>query len=164
MAGNFPILDGVEPSFADIAIRVKPDGGSLVDIVDIVSINTATSLEIGETRGPGGWVRKRTSGRPSQEASMTLWRSGWQTFLRDLKALAPVAGGQRRISLVHFTIYVAHALPAPNDAEIWEYRIKSCRVAGRTINAAEGSEAQQVEVPLSTSQIADVIDGEEVIL
>jgi hypothetical protein len=34
---------------------------------------------------------------------------------------------------------------------------------GRTIDSSEGDDAQQVEVPLSTIEVVDVIDGVEVL-
>jgi hypothetical protein len=160
---EFPILDGIAPSWADIIVRATPKGGPLIEMKDIAAINTGTSLEVGEQEGAsGGRVIKRTSGRGKQEASITFYRSGFQRFLRALMALAPSRGNQRLISLVHFGIQIQHT--PPGDVEIYEYRIKGCRYMGRTMNAAEGVDAQQVECPISVLEIADMIDGEEVVM
>lgn len=161
---EFPVLDGVAPSWADIMIKASPlADGSLIDIKDIQAINTGTTVEFGEQRGAsGGRVIKRTTGQVSQEASMTLYRSGYQKLLRALKSLAPKRGNQRAISLVHFNIQVQHT--PPGDTEIYEYRVKGCRIAGRNLNGAEGTDADLVEVPLNPIEIADVIDGEEVVM
>ena len=159
---EYPSLDGVAPSWADIVIKATPIGGNLIDLIDIAAINTNTTVEVGEQRGAtGGRVRKRTTGSVSYEASMTLYRTGYQTLLRNLQALAPVRGNQRLVSLVHFQIQVQHT--PPGDEEIYEYVLKGCRWMGRALNGAEGTDADQVEVPLSVIEIADIVDGVEVV-
>jgi len=160
----YPVLDGVAPSWADIIVRcARFADGALFDMEDIAAINTGTALEVGEQRGAsGGRVRKRTTGQSSNTASMTLYRDGYQKMLRKMAEVAPVRGNQRIISLVHFDIQVQHT--PPGSAEIFEYRVKGCRIAGRDLNGAEGTEADRVEVPLSVIEIADIIDGKEVVL
>ena len=163
MNNDFPVLDGIAPSWADIKVNASPIGGSLLDIKDIQAINTGSTVEFGEQRGAsGGRVMKRTTGSVSYEASMTLYRSGYQKLLRALKDLAAQRGNQRSVSLVHFNVQVIHT--PPNDVEIYEYRIKGCRIAGRNLNGAEGTDADLVEVALNPIEIADVIDGEEVVM
>lgn len=162
---EYPILDGIAPSWADISVKIAATGVDLIRMVDIAAINTGRSVEVGEQRGAtGGLVKRRTTGSASQEASMTLYRTGLQQMLRVLKdhAQALPRGNQKRVSLVHFNIFVLHT--PPGDDDIYERRIKGCRITGDTMNSAEGSDAQQVEVPLSPIQIVDVIDGEEVVL
>lgn len=164
MNNEFPVLDGVAPSWADVIVKASPTAsGSLIDVKDIQSINTGTTVEFGEVRGAsGGRVRKRTTGSVSQEASWVLYREGYQQLLRALKDLAPKRGNQRAISLVHFNIQVQHT--PPGSTEIFEYRIKGCRIAGRNLNGAEGVDADVVEVALNPIEIADMIDGEEVVM
>lgn len=160
---EFPILDGIAPSWADIIVRAKPQGGPLIEMKDIAAINTGTSLEVGDQRGAsGGRVIKRTTGAGKQEASILFYRSGFQRFLRALAALAPRRGNQRLISLVHFGVQIQHT--PPGDVEIYEYRLKGCRYMGRKMDAAEGVDAQQVDCPISIIEIADMIDGEEVVM
>ncbi len=161
---EFPVLDGVAPSWADIIIKASPVAdGSLLDVKDIQAINSGSTVEFGEQRGAsGGRVIKRTTGQVSHEASMTLYRSGYQKLLRALKGLAPKRGNQRAIALVPFNIQIQHT--PPNDIEIYEYRIKGCRIAGRNLNGAEGTDADLVEVALNPIEIADLIDGEEVVM
>lgn len=160
---EYPILNGVAPSWADISVRISPNGGQLVEMVDIAAINTSRAVEVGLQRGAsGGRVLNRTTGQGSQEASITLYQSGAKQLYRALMQLAPVRGNQRVISLVQFQI---HQQWTPlGSAEIYERIIKGCRVIGDTLNAAEGTDAQQIEVPLSVLEIADIIDGQEVVL
>ena len=162
MNTDYPILNGVAPSWADIVVKLTPEGGSVLDIKDIKAINTGRSLEVGEQRGAGGRVMRRTIGQPSQEASMTLYRSGLQKLLRALLPLAPRRANQAMISLVHFDIQIQHSVP--HDDEIYERIVRGARVTGDTLNAAEGSDAQEAEVPLSVIEIVDIIDGVEVVL
>lgn len=160
---EYPVLDGMAPSFADISVKAKPNGAPLIEMVDIAAINTSSTLEIGEQRGAsGGRVLRRTTGSKTDEASWTLYRSGAQKLLRSLMAIAPRRGNQALVSLVHFDIIVQHT--PPGDVEIYEYRLKGCRVSGRTLNSAEGTDAEQVEIPLSIGELVDIIDGVEVVL
>lgn len=161
---EFPILNGIAPSWADVIVRATPDGGPLVEMKDIAAINSGRSVEVGSQKGAsGGRVIKRTTGDGSQEASVTFYRSGYQRFLRALMALAPArSNGERILTLVHFGIQIQHT--PPGDAEIYERLIKGCRVLSDTMNSAEGSDAQQVEVALSVIQIVDIIDGVPVVL
>lgn len=156
---DYPVLDGIAPSWADIQVRAKPDGGDLIKMGDIAAINCGWTVEVGMQK-EGGRVINRTRGDYSAQASWTLYASGYQKLLRALKAQAPLRGNQRLISLVHFLIHVQWTPPGSDD--ILEYKIKSCRMLGRTIDSAEGTAAQQIEVPLSTIEVVDIIDGEEI--
>lgn len=157
----FPILDGIAPSWADMSVKAVPSGVAIFDMADIAALNTGTTVEVGEQRGlSGGRVLKRTTGSQSHETSITFYRSGYQKALRNLKALAPLRGNQRAISLVHFDMIVQHT--PPNDVEIYEYRLKGVRLLGRSMAHAEGTDADKVEVPCSIAELVDMIDGEEV--
>lgn len=158
---DFPVLDGVAPSWADVIVRLATTGGDLLEMKDISAINSGRTLEVGVAKR-GGRDHKRTTGALSQEASLTLYREGYQKLLRGLKAAAPVRGNQRILSLVHFHIQFQHT--PPGSVEIFERRIKGCRVTTDALNSAEGTDADTVEVGLSVIEIADVIDGEEVVL
>lgn len=159
---DYPTLDGIVPSWADIIVKASPYGGALLDIKDIAAINTGTTVEVGSQQGAsGGRIMARTTGAVTHEASWTLYRSGYQKLVRGLQLIAPVRGNQRLVSLVHFDIQVQHT--PPGSIEIYEYRLKGCRLLGRQMNSAEGTEAERVEVPLSVLSIVDVVDGAEVV-
>jgi hypothetical protein len=158
---DYPVLDGIAPSYADINVRISPQGGNLIEMGDIAAISTGWTVEVGEQR-EGGRVLKRTRGSVSYEASITLYASGYQKLLRGLLEAAPSnAKGQKLISLAHFLIHVVWTPPGSTD--LLEYKVKGCRMLGRTIDSSEGDDAQQVEVPLSTIEVVDVIDGVEVL-
>jgi hypothetical protein len=158
---DFPVLDGIAPSYADINVRISPTGSNLIEMGDIAAISTGWTVEVGEQR-EGGRVIKRTRGSVSYEASMTLYASGFQKLLRGLLDAAPSnAKSQKLLSLAHFLVHVVWTPPGSTD--LLEYKIKGCRILGRTIDSSEGNDAQQVEVPLSPIEIVDVIDGVEVI-
>lgn len=160
---EFPQLNGRSPSWADIKISATVDEGQLVDMIDIAAINWSRSLEKGEQRGAsGGRVMKRTKGQGSQEASITFYRDGWRTFLRALKARAPTRGNQRPIGGVEFNITIQHDLE--DGGEIYETVIKGCNYLGDSDDNAEGTDPSQVEVTISTIEIATMLDGEEVVL
>lgn len=172
-----PLINGFAPSWCDIAVRIS-GGGPLIELGDIAAIDYNGSVEVGEQR-EGGRVTNRTRGSSSYEASMTLYASGYQKLLAGLITAAPVRGSQSLLSLAVFTIniqftpptgggVVGQALGAAAGAlgvgGIFETRLKGCRVLGRNVSAAEGNDAQKIEVPLSVIEIADVINGREVVL
>lgn len=163
MAANndFPVLDGIAPSWADIIVRVTATGTPLLEVHDIKSINTNTKVDVGVQKA-GGRVMKRTAGEESSEASLTLYREGYQKLLRNLMAIAPPRGNERLISLVHFNVEIQHT--PPGSVEIFIVRLKGCRILGRGLNGSEGTDPDVVEVPLHPAKIADVIDGVEVVM
>jgi hypothetical protein len=173
-----PLLNGFAPSWCDIAVRVSPGAGPLIEIGDIAAIDYNASVEVGEQR-EGGRVVNRTRGSSKYEASMKLYASGYQKLLTGMIAAAPVRGSQSLLSLVVFTINIQFTPPtggglagqaigaaasALGVGGIFETRLKGCRILGRNISAAEGNDAQQVEVPLSVIEIVDVINGREIVL
>jgi hypothetical protein len=111
-------------------------------------------------------VINRTRGSVSYEASMTVYGSGWNKLIRNLSAVAltqgAIRGSTSLISLVHFNIHVMYT--PPGSLNILQYKLKGCRLLGRTFNATEGSDAQQIEVPLSVIEIVDVVDGRDVVM
>lgn len=164
---EFPLYNGIAPSWADAICKVTGTDIELLELKDIAAINTSRSLEVGEQRGlSGGRVMKRTTGATSQEASLGLYRSGFDAFIRRLVAAAESQGHTRGneilISLVHFDFQWLYT--PPGSALIFERRLYGCRYMGDTMNTAEGIDADQVECPLSVIKIADIIDGKEVVL
>jgi hypothetical protein len=150
----------------------------LVELGDIAAVSYNSSVEIGEQR-EGGRVTNRTRGSVSYEASLTLYASGYQKMLAGLISAAPVRGAQSLLSLATFTINIQFTPPtggglagqaigavagALGVGGIFETRLKGCRILGRNISAAEGNDAQQIEVPLSVIEIVDVIGGKEVVM
>jgi hypothetical protein len=159
---DFPVLDGICPSWADINVRISPGvGAPLIEIGDISAISSGWTVEVGEQR-EGGRVIKRTRGSVSNEASMTLYASGYQKLITALMLAAPFnLKAQKLISLVHFTVHVTWT--PPGSIQLLEYKLKGCRILGRTFDSSEGNDAQQIEVPLSPLEIVDVVNGVEVV-
>lgn len=164
MNNDFPLIDGVAPSWADIIIKVTPTGGPLIEVKDVAAISTTRAVEVGRQRGAsGGRTIRRTTGQTSEEASITFYRTGLQKFLRELAKLAPnPRGNQKAISLVTFSIQILHT-PFGSD-EIYDRRVRGCRYLGDTHDGAEGTDADQIEVPLDPIEVVDIVDGEEIVL
>lgn len=154
-------MNGVSPSWADIQVRVSPLGGTLIEVGDISALSGGPTVEVGRQR-EGGRTIKRTQGTVSYEASMTLYSSGWHKLIRGLVAQAPLRGNQRLLSLAVFNIGVLWT-PVGSD-DIFERRYKGCRILGATQDSAEGNDAQQIEVPIDVLEIADFVDGVEIVL
>lgn len=160
---RFPILDGIAPSFADISVTSTMTGGPLLEIGDIKSINTGMSMEIGEQRGAsGGRVIYTTTGNVKNECAMVLYATGFNKFLRALIALAPTRGDEYLTSFVHFGLQCIWTPPGMNEK--FEFQVQGCRYVGRQWNAAEGVDAQSIDVALNPKKIFDVVDGKKVVL
>jgi hypothetical protein len=162
---EFPVLNGIVPSWADVSCKLTATGAPVLKMVDIKSINSSVKVEVGEQRGAsGGRVLKRTTGQVSYEASTTAYRDGYQNAIKVLKGAAKaqgfVRGNQSLISLVHFGYQVQHT--PPGSVSVFEYRVKGCRLLGRDMNGAEGTDPDTVDMPMSALEIVDMIDGEEV--
>ena len=158
---NVPVLNGITPSWADIQVRASIDGGELITMGDIQAINTGVTVEVGKQK-EGGRLIKRTTGDVTDEATWTLYAAGWTKLLKALKSKATQRNGQFLVGLVHFQVHMIWTPPGSDD--VLEQKIKGCRILGRSIDSAEGTDAQLIEVPLSPAQIVDVIDGDEVVM
>lgn len=157
-----PILDGICPSWVDIEVRVKGIlGGSLLKLGDIKAISSGSTVEVGEQR-EGGRVIQRTAGSVGHEAIWTLYASGYLKMQRALLPIAPLRGNQALISLVHFSIQILWTPPGSSD--VFERRLKGCRLLGNKNDGAEGNDPSVYEMPLSPLEIADVVDGVEIVM
>ncbi len=167
---EFPVYDGISPSWADLSVKAALIGGGslpLIDMKDVQAINTGRTLEVGEQRMKGGRLKKTTTGSASHEASITLYREAFDLWIENLSKAAQanglVRGNEVLISLVHFNII--YQLTPPGSTKVFERRIKGARYGGDTMNTAEGTDADVVECPLvGIKTIADVIGGKEIVL
>lgn len=160
---DFPVFDGIAPSWADVEITAKAGSGPLLPIKEIKEINTGTAVTFGEQVGAsGGRVMKRTTGSQKLTASMTLYRSGYQKFQRALVPFAQRRGRQVLLATAHWNC--TYQLTPFNDPEIYETQLTGCKFAGRDINGKEGDEPDTVAVPISVGQIADIVDGLELVM
>ena len=159
----FPSLNDIEPSWADITVKAVVGGGPLIDMAAIAALKWSRKVEVGTRYGAsGGRPMARTTGQVSYEASGTLYRSGARTLERGLMARAPSRGKQKRISLVAFTIEIFHT--PPGDRQIYQTRLKGCRLLGDSDDMKEGVDPDKIEVTLHPIEIVKVIDGVEVAL
>lgn len=159
----YPSLNDIEPSWADIATTFTISGGDLIEMADIASLKWSRKVEVGERRGTsGGRVMARTTGQGSQEASASLYRSGLRRLIRGLMKQAPSRGNQKLISIVSFDILIHHT--PPGETDIYTTKIKGCRFLGDADDMKEGNDADKIEVTLNPIEIANIIDGVEVVL
>lgn len=155
MAEEYPTLNDLAPSWADIKVSIPIYGGTTVETLDIAAVKWSDTVELGVVRGTsGGTKRKRTRGQYDCDASITFYTQGWRT-LRT--ALASVATSKSvGLTLVAFDILVMHTTPAlTGDSDIHEVKIEGCRVIGRTSDMAEGTDGDQIEIPLNPMRILE---------
>ena len=159
----YPSLNDIAPSWADIAVTFTIGGGALIQMEDIKGIKWSRKVDVGEKRGAsGGRVMARTTGQSSQEASATLYRAGFRNLIKGLVAQAPTRGNQALISLVSFDIMIQHT--PPGETEIYQTKIKGCRYLGDSDDMKEGTDADTLELTLNPLEIANIINGQEVVL
>lgn len=159
-AFEFPVLNGISPSWADIQVRVSPLGGNLIEMGDIKAINSSWTVEEGQQK-EGGRLIKRTGGDVSFEASWTLYASGYRKLLDSLVTLAPLRNGQRRIALVFFGVNIQWT--PFGSTQIFERRIKGSRLLSSSVDSAEGTDATAFEMSLSPIEVCDVLNGVEIV-
>jgi hypothetical protein len=159
---DYPSLNDIAPSYADVEVSYTIYDGQLLEMADIAGIKFGDKVEVGEQRGTGGRLRKRTTGSSSAQASMDVYRSGHRKLVKALAAKAPSRGNQKLISLVFFDITINHT--PPGEIEIYTVKIKGCRLLGRDFDLKEGNDADKVAIGLNPMELVEVIDGEEIVL
>jgi hypothetical protein len=161
MPQSFPTLDGIVPSWADVAVTCDIINGPLLDIADIKEISSSATVEVGEQKA-GGRVIAFTQGELKCEAKMTLYYTGALKLWRELGKVAPEQNGQKRISLVHFNI--TYEFTPLGSNEIFRRKILGARLVTNPLESGEGVDATEVECGLVCKQVVDVIDGVEHVL
>lgn len=159
----FPLLDGFAPSWADVALTISASGVAALDVKDFKSINSGSTVEVG-VQSAGGRPRQTTYGAVAHESGFTLYLSGAQKFERMLKDAALAGGlvrdgGVAQLSLVIFGL--TYFFTPVGSAEIWERRLKGCRVLSDPEAPAEGTDATTVDYTLYVTERVKVIDGVE---
>jgi hypothetical protein len=148
MGQEYPTLNEVEPSWADIKLSFPVYGGETVITPDIAAVKWSDKVDVGLVRGTnGGRKSKRTTGQYDCDASVTFYPSGWRTFRKVLAAKNP------KISLVGFDILIQHT--PPGQTEIFTVKIAGCRVTGRSSDMAEGADAEKIEIPVNPMLIEE---------
>ena len=144
---DYPSLNEIAPSWADIKITLPIYDGATIETADIAAVKWSEKVEVGTQRGTSGIILRRTTGQNTPEGSITFYRSGWRKFLRGLKAQ------NERIALVGFDVLIQHT--PPGETDIYKVALLGCRVMGRGIDHAEGTDAEKVEIPLSLIRIEE---------
>lgn len=160
-AQEFPIYNGIAPTWADVSVTANVYGGKLIDMADIYAVKLDPAVDVGEQHRGGRTVR-RGSGQGKNTGELTVYRSAYQAFLRQIADIAPVQNGQRIITLVHFDIIVHHT--PPGDTEIYQREGRGCRIVGNGLDGQEGVDPDKLTLPLSVVQIVDIVDGNEFVL
>lgn len=153
-------------SWANIGIAITPYGSTTLDTSDISSISHSGTVEVGEQKGSsGGRVMSTTTGSVKYEGSITFYRSGLRKMLEALVEAAPdyaKRGNQVRISLVKFDLDIQHS--PPGVVQPFHTRMKGCRLLGYSDDMTEGDDADMIELPLHVLEVANILNGQEVVL
>jgi hypothetical protein len=162
---EYPSLNDVAPSWADIKTIVNISGGQTVVDIDYKSIKWSSKVERGEQAGAsGGRVMKRTTGSVKDEGSCEYYKSGLRKLLKAIVGSTGIytRGNQQLISLVSFDILIQHSVPG--DDEIYEEVMRGCRLSSFESSMAEGNDAEIVPMDLAPMYCAWLIGGKEVVL
>jgi hypothetical protein len=164
---EFPIVDGIAPSFADLKLSLTPYGAPLISMSAVKAVNMGRTVEVGELIGAsGGRVMATTTGTVKYSFTMTLYRWGWEQLSEGLANVAkPFAlrGNEIAISLVHFAAELIWTPPGSN--KISHRRAKGLRLLGDTNNPTEGNDPDELEVTCHAKVICDVLsNGKELVM
>jgi hypothetical protein len=164
---EFPVIDRVVPSFADIKISLTPLGAPLIAMKMIKSISTGSTVEVGEMVGAsGGRVMATTTGLVKYNYSMVLYRPGFEQLIEALAAAAKpfaIRGNEIAISLVHFNADLIWTPPGAIQKS--HRRCKGLRIISDTNNPTEGTDPDELEVGCHAKVIANVLaNGREVVM
>lgn len=163
MGQEFPSLNQIESSWADVSCGFDIDGGELINESDIAAIKFDDKVSVGTRKGlSGGLVTGSTAGEVESNLEIVFYRAGLRRMQRGLIKRAPLVRGQRAISRVFWNL-IMHSTPVTSE-DIYEHRFKACRLLGRGYDLKEGSDSDMITVPCFVTQIAELIDGEEIVL
>lgn len=151
----FPLLNDIEPSWADIGLIIPIYTGPTFKTEEITAVKWSDKINVGVRTSPDGRKRSATTGIYEPEASITLYRSSARKFQRALALSSVPFGG--KISRVKFDILISHT--PPGEADIYKVAIIGCRVTGRAGDYKQGTDPDTVEIPLFVGSIKD--DGIE---
>ncbi len=164
LSQEYPLYDGVAPSWSDVKTVLNITGGGTVDDIDYAAFKFGTVVTFGEQIGAsGGRVIRRTTGSKKDTLTATYYKSGLRKLLRALIPHAQVRGNQRLVGLVHFDVVTLHSPPGDPDG-IYEQIARGCRLTKIDGGWQEGDDADKVELDLSPLEVAFKIDGVEVVL
>lgn len=163
MAGSIETLNGTAPSWAEVEITADVSGGGSFPDIDWKSVDVESKVDRGFQRGPGGQVKQKTTGQPTDSASGSLYRSGLRQLKIALAAAAPQdAAGRYQLSKVRFNIIIKHAYE--DDAQIYCLKLLGCTLDKNAFKMAEGAEADTVDIDLNPMKVIEIIDGKETVL
>lgn len=151
---EYPVLNGIVPSWADIAVTFANFDGAALDNNDISALSWKDDLDIGVQK-VGGRPIARGTGDLKSEASITFAHSGWTKMKKNLADKAPQRGDRFRIGLVGFNILCQYTPPGIDGSPIYKVEILGCRVQGRAFDGKEGAELFQYTVPLNPIEIVE---------
>lgn len=153
----FASVDGDECSWSDIGILIQMPGAQTIPWTDVEALKTGRKVDVGESRGTsGGRIMKTTAGAETDEASITVTRSGHAVLTENLEkaaaALGLTRGDEVAISGVRFGI-LAQWTPL-GSSRIYQTRLTGCRFLGDSNDNKQGTDADTIEITLNPIKIA----------
>lgn len=166
----YPSLNGIEPSWADIAVYAVINGISGVPLLPMSGISAlkwSRKVEVGKKRGAsGGRVMARTTGQLDQDGTLTIYRGDKPAFVSALATVASqngyVRGNQAIISWVSFDIIIQYS--PPNTLTLLETHLKGCKYLGDSDETEESADPNKIEITIDPMEIADIVNGQEIVL
>lgn len=151
MGARTTTINGVVPSSSDVSIEVKLNGGGVVKIVDLKTIDWSREVEIGEKRRMDGTVGGSTRGRSKNEGAMSLFEEAWAELETALMSV------NRQISLVQFQV---NALWTPPLAVRQRKAIiPGCRIVGDAVKNADNVDATVFDIKLYVPKVLSFPDA-----
>jgi hypothetical protein len=154
--GDYPTLNGVAQSWADLTITIDVYGAAQIDAEDVKDISWKRSVERGEQRKTGGQLRARTAGQASYECTITFYASGYHKLIAALGAAAVAGGyvdstGAAQLSKVGWSTLVQHAPEGVDKPR--KVSIQGCSLDEDGSDMSEGTDADTMATNVSPRRI-----------
>lgn len=135
-APNYPVINGVSHSWADVSIDLN---GEI--FVGVLALNYSSALEPGEVRGTGPEVLAHTRGDATHEGSLELLKADGEAFL------AALGDGFGEVRFTVTASYGAEGLPVVTD------RLIGCRIKNLSQDGAQGTDPSKITLDLAPLSI-----------
>lgn len=145
---EFPLIQGQMVSWAEIGVKLEIYDGPSFQTTDFAAIDWDDALEPGKVRGTGPHIIGRTTGEYDANGSMTMYYEKSVAFQNELAQINP------KIGLVQFDLMVQWS-PLAGEGETFTVKLVGCRLAGRQVSSAPGTDATQKVMPLSVVRVEE---------
>lgn len=152
---DVPQINGQMVSWAELSLVLELHGGQSIRTKDFAAVDYSDTLEGAKVPGTGPKHVGTTVGVYNAEASITMYRAAFGVLQAALASLANGRAGLAKFDLtVSYEPLVDQSDPAlGGTGQIITDVLRGCRLAGRSVSNAPGSDATQVQSALMIDEL-----------